>query len=574
MEKSDPMTIFNMKISKPLSVLLVVALWAGIYLPGLGKREIQGNEPKRMLPAMTMIETGNWLTPELAGEQYYKKPPLINWIVATSFLISGNQSELAARLPSAISILCFVLILVLMPSGWLSCEGRLISAIVFLTSVGIVDKGRLIEIDAIYASMTGMAIVLWLNMRSLNYSKWLMWLIVGLMLGLGLLLKGPVILLFFYLTVLFILRYEKKMLELISLPHLSGIFTMLIIFLAWAVPAYIMKPHDTEADKKTTMSGEWISDVLDCIIGMDKLDIVGWGMNLLQALAYFLPWLLFFPFLRCEKCMIEIPDDKKRLLKGLLMAITVGFILVSLMPGTRARYFVPLISISCILVGLLLSIITLGNTVSNLWKNTILIFSLLSLCSLAAGIFLVNMRYIVRVFELFNVKTMQSLETVCFHSAFWAAAVTVGVLLLVYNSRRKYCDSLSLTVLTGLLCTAFSLQFASFALPIIKQFEIKRPIGAKINEFLPREEPVYLFNFGISNYQSFIYYIRPPVKYIFEYDEVTDDVNYVLFDAGLYGDKLFEPGNFKRKPLVLTAVTLKKRKYILVQFLPSSHVPK
>jgi hypothetical protein len=48
----------------------------------------------------------------------------------------------------------------------------------------------------------------------------------------------------------------------------------------------------------------------------------------------------------------------------------------------------------------------------------------------------------------------------------------------------------------------------------------------------------------------------------------------VLFDAGLYGDKLFEPGNFKRKPLVLTAVTLKKRKYILVQFLPSSHVPK
>ncbi len=244
------------------------------------------------------------------------------------------------------------------------------------------------------------------------------------------------------------------------------------------------------------------------------------------------------------------------------------------MPGTRARYFVPLVSISCILTGLLLSSITLSNTVSNLWKNALFVFSLLSLCSLAAGIFLVNMRYIIRIFELFKVKTMLPLETICFQSAFWAAAVTVGVLFLIYNSRRKYCDSLSLAVLTGLLFTAFSLQFASFALPIIKQFEIKRPIGMEINKFLPHKEPVYLFNFGISNYQSFIYYIRPPVKYIFEYDEVTDDVNYVLFDAGLYGDKLFEPGNFKRKPLVLTNVSLKKRKNINDQNQTSPHVTK
>jgi 4-amino-4-deoxy-L-arabinose transferase-like glycosyltransferase len=191
------MTILNVKLSRPMTVLLVVALWAGIYLPGLGTREIQGNEPKRALPAMTMIETGNWITPELAGEQYYKKPPLINWIIASSYLIVGNQSELAARLPSAISVLCFVLLLVLMPSGCLSNEGRLISAIAFLTSVGIFDNGRLIEIDAIYTSITGMAIVLWLNMRSLNHSKWLMWFIVGFTLGLGLLLKGPIILLFF-----------------------------------------------------------------------------------------------------------------------------------------------------------------------------------------------------------------------------------------------------------------------------------------------------------------------------------------------------------------------------------------
>ncbi|MEI6420632.1 MAG: glycosyltransferase family 39 protein [Lentisphaerota bacterium] len=569
------MTILNVKLSRPMTVLLVVALWAGIYLPGLGKREIQGNEPKRALPAMTMIETGNWITPELAGEQYYKKPPLINWIIASSYLIVGNQSELAARLPSAISVLCFVLLLVLMPSGWLSNEGRLISAIAFLTSVGIFDNGRLIEIDAIYTSITGMAILLWLNMRSLNYSKWLMWFVVGFMLGLGLLLKGPIILLFFYLTVIFVLRYEKKIkAELFNLPHLAGIFVMLIIFLTWAVTAFAMKPHDIVVEKTATMSGEWLSDVLDCIIGMDKLDIPGWVMNLLQALTYFLPWLLFYPFLRDKKCMSEIPDEKRHLLKGLLMAIVTGFVLVSLMPGTRARYFVPLVSISCILVGLLLSSMTMKNNYCNLWKNLLLLLSLLLICSLAAGIFLIDMRYIVKVFEIFKVKTSSSLEHVSLFPAFAAALVTIGVIVLIYQSRRKYCDSPSLSVLTGLLLVVFSLQLAAFILPVMKQFEIKRPAGTAINKFLPPKEPVYLYDFGISNYQPFLYYIRPPVKYIFSDDEITDKVNYVLFKEASYAEKLLEPETFKRKSTVLTNITLKKRKYVLVQFMQATAAQK
>ncbi|MFA6293268.1 MAG: glycosyltransferase family 39 protein [Victivallales bacterium] len=560
------MTILNMKFSKPFLLLLIVSIWAGIYLPGLGKREIQGNEPKRVLPAMTMIETGNWITPELAGEQYYKKPPLVNWIIATSFLILGDQSELAARLPSAISVLCFVLLLVLMPSACISYEGRFISAIAFLTSAGIVDKGRLIEIDALYASITGIAVLLWLNMRSPDYPKWLMWPLVGLTLGLGLLLKGPVILLFFYLTVIFILRHEKKLKELVSLRHMSGIFAMLAVFLAWALTAYAMKPHATEVEKKTTMGGEWISDVLDCMVGMDKLDIVGWAVNLGQALTYFLPWLLFFPLLRNKECMAEIPEDKRRLLHGLMMATVSGFILVSLMPGTRARYFVPLISTSCILTGLLLSSIALKKTACNVWKNALLAFSLLSILSLAAGVCLVNMRYAVPMFKHFKVETTSPLEFSHLVPALGTAAATLGVFILIYRSRRRICDSLTLPVLTGLLTVVLSLQYACFALPVMKQFEVKRPFGTEINRFLPPDEPVYLFNFGISNYKPFLYYIRPPVKYIFEYDEITDKVNYALFDADLYGKKLFEPGTVKRKPLVLTNIKLKKRKYILVQF--------
>lgn len=564
------MTILNVKLPRPMAILLVAGIWAGIYLPGLGKREIQGNEPKRMLPAVAMIENGKWLTPELAGEQYYKKPPLINWIIATSFLIAGNQSEFAARLPSALSVLCFALLLVLMPSGWLSYEGRMISAIAFLTSAGILDNGRLIEIDALYTSVTGIAIVLWLNMRSLDYPKWVMWPAVGFMLGLGLLLKGPIILMFFYLTVLFVLRYEKKLKELVTMRHLSGILVMLAVFLAWALPAFLVRPKDNEIEKQATMSGEWISDVLDCMVGMDKLDVAGWLMNIIQSLVYFLPWLLFFPYLRSIKC----PDDKRLILKGLMMALAAGFILVALLPGTRARYFVPLISISCILTGLMFSNITLKDATRNLWKNVLFGISLLSICSLAAGIFLVNMRHVGKILDFFKVKIISPLEIPGFMPTMGAAAVTIGVLVLIYWSKGKCFDSLSLSVLTGLLVSVLSFQFAVFTIPVMKQVEVKRPAGMEINKFLPPKEPVYLFNFGISNYRPFVYYIRPPVKYIFRDDEITDKVKYVLFDADSYNKRLLEPGIIKRKPVVLTKIALKKSRFILVQFTESAFEPK
>ena len=52
-----------------------------------------------------MLETGNWLVPQVGGETYFRKPPLINWLVAASFKIFGQQNEWTARMPSVISVL-------------------------------------------------------------------------------------------------------------------------------------------------------------------------------------------------------------------------------------------------------------------------------------------------------------------------------------------------------------------------------------------------------------------------------------------------------------------------------------
>src|SRR6476659_10987867 len=133
-------------MSRFASLLIVTAFWAAIYLPGLGSLEIKGEEGRRILPAVTMLESGNWLVPQVGSEPYFRKPPLVNWLVATSFSITGFRNEWTARLPSALSVLAVALLFVTLARATLGANGSLIGALIWMINFGMIEKGRLIEI--------------------------------------------------------------------------------------------------------------------------------------------------------------------------------------------------------------------------------------------------------------------------------------------------------------------------------------------------------------------------------------------------------------------------------------------
>src|SRR4029077_17631169 len=85
--------------------LIVVAVWAAIYLPALGSFEIKGEEGRRILPAIGMLESGNYLQPQIGSDTYFTKPPLVNWLVAASLRLTGVRSEWTVRLPSVLAVL-------------------------------------------------------------------------------------------------------------------------------------------------------------------------------------------------------------------------------------------------------------------------------------------------------------------------------------------------------------------------------------------------------------------------------------------------------------------------------------
>src|SRR6266436_4223204 len=169
--------------SRAGNLLIVILLWAALYLPALGSLAIKGEEGRRILPGITMLETGNYLVPQVGGETYFRKPPLINWLVAASFKIFGQQNEWTARMPSVIAVLLVALSFATVARPSLGPRGSTIAALIWLTNIGMIEKGRLIEIEALYVSLSGLAIIFWLAFWSQEKSPWLIWVPASIFLG-------------------------------------------------------------------------------------------------------------------------------------------------------------------------------------------------------------------------------------------------------------------------------------------------------------------------------------------------------------------------------------------------------
>src|SRR5207249_2763937 len=83
------------------------------------------------------------------------------------------------------------------------------------------EKGRLIEIEAIYVSLCGLAIICWLSWWQQRRSPCLTWTVPWIFLALGLLAKGPLLLIFFYAVIVAVLWRGREMHLLLGGPHFA-----------------------------------------------------------------------------------------------------------------------------------------------------------------------------------------------------------------------------------------------------------------------------------------------------------------------------------------------------------------
>jgi len=336
------LSIEDLVNSRLRAIAAVVLVWAAVYLPALGSIAIKGEEGRRILPAVRMLETGNYVVPQVGSNPYYRKPPLVNWLVAGSFKFFGARNEWTARLPSALSVLAVAIAFVTVARASLGARGSIIAALIWLTNIGIIEKGRLIEIEGLYVSLCGLAIIFWLSFFLQKKSLWLTWVLACVFLGFGLLAKGPAELVFFYGVVVAVLAYRKDWRTLVHPAHFVGLIIMIGIAAAWAIPF----AHSATLQ---VAIGKWSGQYTGRLEGGD-FKFLDWIQNIPRGLIYFLPWLLLFPFARLSKLQDQ---NAQRLARALSWGTAVPFLTINLVPGALARYSMPAIVPASWLLGVI-----------------------------------------------------------------------------------------------------------------------------------------------------------------------------------------------------------------------------
>jgi len=459
----------------------VVALWAALYLPGLGAIELKGEEGRRVLPAVTMIETRDWIVPFIGGEPYLRKPPLIHWVVAAAFRITGHRDEWAARIPSALSVLLLAATLIIVGGKWLSPSTALVGAICATTNLAMLEKGRLCELEALYTAMTGIAIICWVTWWREERSKWLIWTAPFISLAFGLLTKGPLHLLFFYAVVVAILHKGKRLRDLWTLPHLVGVLLMLGIAALWAVP-YLQRA--TQLNVGNVWTQEFAGRVTHSQISLEL-----WLENLWNNFRNFLPWLLFAPLWWNRKVVASLRERDAAIFAGLRFAVVLCGCGLILIPGFLSRYTIPLVVPASMLIALALrSPELLPSRVLSIWR-----IGLIILCAAA-------------VISALALPWLLGLQ-----AAGAAVCVILSGVALLALLRRRFTHPLPLAVGTACAIALGSIVFVTAQIPRVIAAERSRPIGKRINAALPGVHELYVIN---SGFQPAHFYLQQKLIYL------------------------------------------------------------
>ena len=197
--------------------------------------------------ARNMLDSGDWVIAHLDGVPYLEKSPLIYWLIATSYKVFGVH-DWSARIPVALAVMLLV---------WLTSRyacwafGRrtgFYSGLVLATCVGLYLFTRIQIPDVMLTA--AVALAFWSFQRAIDpaESKTRIWAaVLAASLGVGLLLKGLIAVVFPIGGILIYLTVTRQLFELSVWRRLhvfTGVVLALLIAAPWHVLAMLrMPPH-------------------------------------------------------------------------------------------------------------------------------------------------------------------------------------------------------------------------------------------------------------------------------------------------------------------------------------------
>ena len=219
-----------------LLIIILISICLLLYFFRLGYMPLGDiDEAMHAATSKAMVLSGDWITPQYNGENFYDKPPLYNWLAALAFMVMGFN-ELAARLPAALLGLGCVLITYWLARKMFAPVAAFLSALVLATSVEFIVLSRAVVHDISLAFFVTLALTLFFVGFKNERRRKPAFLFGYATLGLAVLAKGPVGVALPVMIIGLFLIYKRQLRFLKDMQIGWG----LLIFLAVAAPWYVL----------------------------------------------------------------------------------------------------------------------------------------------------------------------------------------------------------------------------------------------------------------------------------------------------------------------------------------------
>jgi 4-amino-4-deoxy-L-arabinose transferase-like glycosyltransferase len=227
------------------ALLLVMSL--ACFLPGFASLQpMDRDEPRYAQASKQMLETGDFVDIRFQDEARHKKPVGVYWMqavtvgIAESLGVADARTSIAFyRIPSLLGALATVLLTYWAALAFTTRRGAFLSAALMGASILLTVEARLAKTDAV---LTACAVAVFGGLARAylwrTSPKTLSWRTLALFwagLALGLLVKGPLILLFGGLAALVLSLRERSAQWLLVLRPQWGALATLLVVLPWFV---------------------------------------------------------------------------------------------------------------------------------------------------------------------------------------------------------------------------------------------------------------------------------------------------------------------------------------------------
>jgi 4-amino-4-deoxy-L-arabinose transferase-like glycosyltransferase len=328
--------------SDAVLILGLLVLAAGLLCTAAASRLLVGNDETRYAQvAREMLESGDAIVLSKDGEMYREKPPLWFWGAALAGAAAGGIGDFTARLPSVLSALGVLLVVVGLGRRVLGDRRTgVLAAALYVLSVQALNMGHRAYLDTALTLFTTASAFVFLGGLFEGRAGFRAHAAGWIALGLGLLTKGPPAFLPPVLAVAAFAVARRDPGAFRRVAPLRGIAVALAVLAAWFVP-WALRVGGEE------VSAIWTRQIAGRASASHAHVQPPWYF-LEQFPVQFLPWTLLLPTLVVEWIRERRGADPRRLV--LLLWFAGGFLLFSLFSGKRPLYLLPFYPAACLLV--------------------------------------------------------------------------------------------------------------------------------------------------------------------------------------------------------------------------------